>query len=93
MGFYVSEMCRNGVTDSARYVETFLEKMRAQELRIRNVTLMFECVAPHIDPLIDGIKSTLAQILGITESQIGIAASNGDRHDDRIRVLASVLLE
>jgi 2-C-methyl-D-erythritol 2,4-cyclodiphosphate synthase len=90
MGFYVNEMCRSGIHDSARYIDLIMGTVAKGGFKVTNVAIAIECVTPRIDPLIDPMKATIGKLLRLEPSSIGITATQGDRHEDRIRTYAVV---
>jgi 2-C-methyl-D-erythritol 4-phosphate cytidylyltransferase/2-C-methyl-D-erythritol 2,4-cyclodiphosphate synthase len=82
LGFYADEMFRNGITDSKKYLEIILNKVKERNYKIANVAVMLEGKSPKIDEHIDKIKSKLSKLLKIKEENIGIAASSGEELTD-----------
>jgi len=78
LGFYADKMCEDGITDSKKYVEFILNKMKERNYRISNVAIMLEGKKPNIDEHIDKIKNALSKILKIKQENIGIAATSGE---------------
>jgi len=78
LGFYADEMCEKGIKDSSKYLEKILEKIKKKDLHINSVGIMIECKTPKIDPLNAKIKKSLAGILEIKSSKIGITATSGE---------------
>ena len=82
IGFYADDMCRKGITDSKKYLEFILGKVRERGYKISNVAIMLEGKKPNIDEHIENIKSKLSKILKIKAENIGIAATSGDELTD-----------
>jgi len=78
IGFYADDMCKKGITDSKKYLEFILEKVREKGLKVSNVAIMLECKKPKIDEHIDKIKSKLSRLLNVKKENIGIAATSGE---------------
>jgi len=78
LGFYTDKMFKNGITDSKKYIEFILDKVKEKGYKIGNVAIMLEGKKPKIDGHIDKIKSSLSKILMIKEENIGVAATSGD---------------
>ena len=77
LGEIADEMCKNGITDSSKYLEkalTFLDP----SLTISHVSISIECKIPKITPYIDSIRKNLSNILGIPTPSIGITATTGE---------------
>lgn len=78
LGFYADEMCENGITDSKKYLEIMLKKLKKAKLTINSVGLMIECKTPKIDPLVSKLKKSLSAILSLPPAKIGITATSGE---------------
>ena len=78
LGFYADEMCENGVTDSKKYLDIMLNKLKKEKLTINSVGLMIECKTPQIDPLVTKLKKSLSAILSLPPARIGITATSGE---------------
>ncbi len=82
LGFYADDMCKKGITDSKKYLEFILEKVKERGCKISNTAIMLEGKKPKIDGHIDKIKTSLSKILKIKKENIGIAATSGDELTD-----------
>lgn len=78
LGFYADEQCEKGVTDSKKYLDIILKKMKTQGFKINSLGLMLECKKPKIDPLVPKLKKSLSSILNIESRRIGITATSGE---------------
>ncbi len=78
LGFYADEMCKDGITDSKKYLEFILNKVKERNYKISNVAIMLEGKKPKIDEHIEKIKNSLSKILKIKNENIGIAATSGE---------------
>ncbi|MBI2207955.1 2-C-methyl-D-erythritol 4-phosphate cytidylyltransferase [Candidatus Woesearchaeota archaeon] len=78
LGFYADKMLKEGVTDSKKYLEFILGKVKEKNLKIQNVAIMLEGKKPKIDEHIDKIKNSLSKLLKLKEENIGIAATSGE---------------
>jgi len=78
LGFYADKMYQDGITDSKKYLEIILDKVKEKGYKIGNVAIMLEGKKPKIDEHIDKIKSSLSKILKIKEENIGMVATSGD---------------
>lgn len=78
LGFYADKMFKDGITDSKKYLEFILNKVKERNCKISNVAVMLEGKKPKIDKHIDKIKNSLSKILKIKEENIGIAATSGE---------------
>ena len=78
LGFYADKMCKDGITDSKKYLEFVLSKVKGRNYKISNVAIMLEGKKPRIDEHIDKIKASLSKLLKIKKEDIGIAATSGE---------------
>ena len=78
LGFYADNMYKKGITDSKKYLEFILDKVKEKGLQISNIAIMLEGKNPNIDEHIDKIKSSLSRLLKIKKDNVGIAATSGD---------------
>lgn len=78
LGFYADEMCKKGITDSKKYLELILSKVKERNCKIGNVAIMLEGKKPKIDMHAEKIKLSLSKILKIKAEGIGIAATSGE---------------
>ena len=78
LGFYADDMCKKGITDSKKYIEFVLNKVKERNYKISNVAIMLEGKKPRIDEHIDNIKASLSRLLKIKKENIGIAATSGE---------------
>ena len=79
LGFYADKMFKDGITDSKKYLEFILNKVKERNYKISNVAVMLEGKKPKIDEHIEKIKSSLSRLLKIREENIGIAATSGEK--------------
>lgn len=82
LGFYADKMCKDGITDSKKYLEFVLDKVKERHYKISNVAIMLEGKKPRIDQVIDKIKASLSKLLKIKKENIGIAATSGEELTD-----------
>ncbi|MEK7673156.1 MAG: 2-C-methyl-D-erythritol 2,4-cyclodiphosphate synthase [Patescibacteria group bacterium] len=78
LGFYADEEFANGITDSKKYLEIVLKKIKKQDFKINSLGLMLECKHPKIDPLVPKLKKSLSAILNLEPKKIGITATTGE---------------
>tara|TARA_Y100000310_G_scaffold310066_1_gene354886 strand:+ start:368 stop:1516 length:1149 start_codon:yes stop_codon:yes gene_type:complete len=78
LGFYADDMCKKGITDSKKYLEFILGKVKQKNLKVSNVAVMLEGKEPKIDEHIDKIKNKLSKFLNVKKENIGIAATSGE---------------
>lgn len=78
IGFYADDICKKGITDSGKYLELILKKIRKEKFKINSVGIMMEGSRPRIDPVVSKLKNSLSKILGINVRRIGITATSGE---------------
>lgn len=79
LGFYADKMCADkGITDSKKYLEPLLKKLKTEKLTIQNLGIMLECKIPKIDKINPLLKQSLAKILSMDAKRIGITATSGE---------------
>jgi 2-C-methyl-D-erythritol 4-phosphate cytidylyltransferase/2-C-methyl-D-erythritol 2,4-cyclodiphosphate synthase len=78
LGFYADEEFKKGITDSKKYLEIILKKIKKDKFHINSVGLMIECKTPKIDPIADSFKKSLSQILSVNPTRIGVTATSGE---------------
>jgi 2-C-methyl-D-erythritol 2,4-cyclodiphosphate synthase len=77
LGALSDELCLNaGITDSRVYVEEALKTLKDQ--KIVHVAVSLEALKPKFAPHIDEMRTSIAEILSIDESQVGITATTGE---------------
>lgn len=69
-------LCAQGVTDSREYLSAVLARLGNHQ--IIHVGLQIEGSRPKIDPLANQIRASLASLLSINESRIGLTATTGE---------------
>jgi 2-C-methyl-D-erythritol 4-phosphate cytidylyltransferase / 2-C-methyl-D-erythritol 2,4-cyclodiphosphate synthase len=72
------EMCKNGVTDSSKYLVPLLKEMRSKNYGIGNVSISIEAKKPKLEPHHDNIKSSVCRILGVSSGQVGLTFTTGE---------------
>ncbi|MDH4330748.1 MAG: 2-C-methyl-D-erythritol 2,4-cyclodiphosphate synthase [Candidatus Moranbacteria bacterium] len=75
---YADEMCKNGVTDSKKYLEIALEHIAEKGYGISNIAISLECKKPKILPIHENIVNSLASVLNIEAEKIGFTATTGE---------------
>ncbi|MGI6778597.1 MAG: 2-C-methyl-D-erythritol 2,4-cyclodiphosphate synthase [Acetivibrionales bacterium] len=77
LGKISDHMCLNlGITDSREYVLEALKYLG--KMRIIHVSISIECKTPIITPKIPEIRTSIARLLSISESCVGITATTGE---------------
>ncbi len=78
LGTFSDSLCKKGVTDSAKYLDHILVKAKEKHTRITHIGLNFECKKPKIDPLAPRLRKSLAKLLNLPITEIGITATTGE---------------
>ncbi len=77
LGKVAIELChKDGITDSRVYVQKALDTLGPH--KIQHVALSIEGKRPRLQPRIDAIRATVATLLHIDFSQVGLTATSGD---------------
>ena len=75
LGGPADELCRAGITDSREYLRLALESLDGE---ILHVSFSIECLTPRITPQIPQMRRSIAALLGIPESAVGVTATSGE---------------
>jgi len=78
IGVYSDNICREGIKDSREYLKLALKMVKDSGYRINNIGVMIEAKKPRIEPYVDDMKKSIADILMITQDMIGITATSGE---------------
>lgn len=77
LGKVSDEMCLGqGITDSREYLKEALKYLDGA--KIAHVSISIECLTPKITPKIPDIRRSIAGLLDIPESCVGITATTGE---------------
>lgn len=75
LGKVSDEMCKNGIKDSKVYLQEALKYLNE---KIVHLSIAIECKTPKIEPKREEMVKSIAKILNISETQIGITATTGE---------------
>ncbi len=77
---FAGQMCREGITDSAKYLEKTFEIVRekAHDFEIINVVFSIEGKYPKLAKRHDGIIASLGKLLKISKEKIGLNYTTGE---------------
>ena len=75
LGAPADALCREGITDSRAYLAEALKSLKEP---VAHVSVSIEAAHPQISPHIPEMKASLASLLGIGPSQVGITATTGE---------------
>lgn len=77
LGDIAIKLChQEGVTDSQIYLEHALETLRKQE--IQHIALTIEGKRPRLQSRIDEMRQSIAKVMQLEISQVGITVTSGD---------------
>ncbi len=79
---YADDMCQNGVTDSAEYVNVAMRHLAISGYEINNIGVTIECKTPKVMPIVEKMRDRIAQIVHVDPGVIGINATSGDGLSD-----------
>ena len=73
------EMCKEGITDSQKYLVHIFEVVSGKNYKVLNVSISVEAKKPYIElEVIKKMKSKIAQLLEINETRVGITFTSGE---------------
>lgn len=79
LGFYFSKKDMVGkMADSKNILARAIQTLEQSPYQIGNVSITLECLTPRIEPRNVDIRMSVARVLGVDVSQIGLTAGTGD---------------
>ena len=79
IGHYTEPLfLEQGIRDSREYIKIALKMVKENKYKISNMGVMIEAKRPMLEPHSDAIKKSLAAILGIDKSRIGLTFTTGE---------------
>ena len=79
IGHYTAPLfLEQGIRDSREYIKIALKMVKENKYKISNMGVMIEAKRPMLEPHSDAIKKSLAAILGIDKSRIGLTFTTGE---------------
>ncbi len=78
LGKVADKMCKLGITDSKEYLRTAWEDLDSLGGKIVHLSISVEALQPKLEGSILQIKESLAGLLQIATSQIGLTATTGE---------------
>jgi len=79
IGYYADSICaEEGITDSREYIKIVLQMVRERGYFVSNVGISIECRQPRIDSLVTMMKCSIADLLELSQQQVGITATSGE---------------
>jgi 2-C-methyl-D-erythritol 2,4-cyclodiphosphate synthase len=76
LGARTDEMCKEGITDSRKYVQEALDHLGS--LKLSHVSVSLECSRPKIAPQIGAMRQNLAEMLTLDFRDVAITAHTGE---------------
>ena len=97
LGPIADQMCRQGITDSAAYLEKGLAIVKEQGWELRHISISIEALKPKMMPKIGPMKQRIGELVGLDPERIGITATTGEQltrfgEGEGIMVFASVTM-
>lgn len=80
IGAKADELCQQGIIDSREYLKLALADL--EEYTISHVAIALECQRPKIDPMVESMRNSIAGLLKIAFSDVGITATSGEALTD-----------
>ena len=75
LGEISDKMCKSGITDSKEYL---YEALKYLDEKIVHISISIEAKVPKISPKIEEMRKSIAEVLNIKETQVGITATTGE---------------
>ena len=75
---YADEMNARGISDSGEYVRVAATRVANAGYRVNNVGIAVEARRPRIDAIRDGMRASIASLLGVPVEVVGINATTGE---------------
>ena len=79
LGGIANKLCKDGITDSCAYVAEALKGLKST---IAHVALSVEAKQPRMQERCDEIRQSVANVLDIELSQVGLTFTSGDELTD-----------
>lgn len=76
LGVVADKMCQEGIIDSTEYLKVALDDLKGCE--ISHLSISIECARPKISPRVYEMRESIASILNINTSQVGLTATTGE---------------
>ncbi len=97
LSIFADSICKQGITDSKKYLAVIVKEMRSESFEIGNISIATEGKKPKLEKHFPKIKKSLAKLLSVQVSQIGITATTGEEltsfgRGEGVQVFAIVLL-
>ncbi|NLK01836.1 MAG: 2-C-methyl-D-erythritol 2,4-cyclodiphosphate synthase [Clostridiaceae bacterium] len=76
LGPVTDEMCRNGITDSREYVRKALSTLG--DIELLHLSFTVEGKKPKLYPYLSEIRSSIAELTGLSLESVAITATSGE---------------
>lgn len=78
LGPVADTLCKQGVTDSREYLRVALEDLKTTGYAPSHVSVSVECARPKILPMLDALRASVADLLGLAVADVGLTATTGE---------------
>ncbi len=78
LGKTADDMCKKNIKKSEEYLKIILKEYSQKKCKVEYLSLSIIADKPKIDPLANRLKISLAKILNIEKTNIGITATSGE---------------
>lgn len=78
LGRIADAMCKEGITDSTKYLQVALSDLDQMRLSLVHVSLSIEAAIPKIEPIREKLCQNIASILKLDQSSVCITATTGE---------------
>ena len=78
LGAIADQMCKEGITDSSKYLEKAVSFSRDQNWELTHISISIEAKRPKFMNKIGPMKVRIGELTGIDPSRIGITATSGE---------------
>ncbi len=80
IGARADELCRQGITDSRAYLNLALDDLaEMKRFKLIHLSISIEALRPKLSPYMDAMRQSLADLLDMPASSIGITATTGEK--------------
>ena len=80
IGARADELCKQGITDSRAYLNLALEDLaEMKQFKLIHLSISIEALRPKLSPYMEVMRHSLADLLDMPPSAIGITATTGEQ--------------
>lgn len=88
LGGIADELClKHGITDSRSYLDVALADLEEAGYELAHISFTIQAGKPKIFPIIDDIRASISEIVGLDKSHIMLTATTGEKLTDVSRGL------